>query len=397
MKKDIRLLWVLLLLCLQTTAFANIVIVKGTIKDSNNVYLSNKLVKIYSTDTSNGGCLISHNVYTNPNGFYIDTLKCTGGDIRKLYIIVENCDGAKITRDPAVSSTGIVEVNFIICSNTIPQPIPTTCKSFFTKTITDGVVKFNSADAKAANEKDSIISRYWLFGETTSSVGVLQGNIIDPSHTYAKPGKYIAILYIKTKSGCESRFADTFNITNVICKAKADFSAEKISLKKVLFNSKSSFAQTGDSIIQRTWKFGDNTYEQGNKIQIEKEFPTQGIYTACLLIKTLNGCVADTCKKVVVQDTINIPPTTTDFIKILAINPNPVIYNFRATIYSSTKDIETEINVYDIYGVLKSSMKMVLAKGNNIVEVQTANLYHGPYFLRVVSKSGKDSKIFYKL
>jgi PKD repeat protein len=496
MKKDIRLLWVLLLLCLQTTAFANIVIVKGTIKDSNNVYLSNKLVKIYSTDTSNGGCLISHNVYTNPNGFYIDTLKCTGGDIRKLYIIVENCNGAKITRDPAVNSTGVMEVNFIICANqNIPPPkptnckayfsstitdsivkfnssesvastspgiapdsiisrtwyflsnypntatltgnrvdpsytytkpgtyqvylviktkygceskftatvtikapaAPTTCKSFFTKTISDGLVKFNSADAKAANEKDSIISRYWLFGETTSSVGVLQGNIIDPSHTYAKPGKYIAILYIKTTSGCESRFADTFNIANVICKAKADFTAEKIKLKKVLFNSSNSIAQTGDSIIQRTWKFGDNTSLLGNAIQVEREYPSQGIYTACLLIKTLNGCVADTCKKVVVQDTINIPPTTTDFIKILAINPNPVIYNFRATIYSSTKDIETEINVYDIYGVLKSSMKMVLAKGNNIVEVQTANLHHGPYFLRVVSKSGKDSKIFYKL
>lgn len=496
MKKDIRLLWVLLLLCLQTTAFANIVIVKGTIKDSNNVYLSNKMVKIYSTDSSNGGCLISHNVTTNPNGFYIDTLKCTGGDIRKLYIIVENCNGTKITRDPTVNSTGIVEVNFIICSNqniptptptnckaffstsitdsivkfnsaesvastnpglapdsiisrtwyfinnypntatltgnrvdpsftytkpgtyqvylviktkygceskfsaTViikPAPVPTTCHSFFTKTIKDGLVKFNSADAKAANEKDSIISRYWIFGETTSSVGVLQGNIIDPSHTYAKPGKYIAILYIKTKSGCESRFADTFYINNVICKATADFTAEKIKLKKVLFNSSNSFAQTSDSIIQRTWKFGDNTYEQGNKIQIEKEFPTQGIYTTCLQILTLNGCKADTCKQVVVQDTATIPNIPSNYIKIMAINPNPVIYNFRATIYSSAIDIECEINVYDIYGTLKSTMKKVLTKGNNIIEVITGDLKHGPYFLRVVSKSGKDSKIFYKI
>jgi hypothetical protein len=69
----------------------------------------------------------------------------------------------------------------------------------------------------------------------------------------------------------------------------------------------------------------------------------------------------------------------------------------RATIYSSTNDIECEIDVYDIYGALKSSIKKLLAKGNNILEVQTANLYHGPYFLRVISKSGKDAKIFYKL
>lgn len=496
MKKIFRLFFVLLFLSFQSVVSANIVIVKGTIKDSNNVYLSNRLVKIYSTDTSNGGCLISHNVYTNPNGFYIDTLKCTGGDIRKLYLIVENCTGAKITRDPVVPQTGIVEVNFVICSNpnipiptptnckayfnstvtdsivkfnsvessassnpgtakdsiisrtwyflnnypntatltgnrvdptytyskpgtyqvylviktkygceskysatvTIKAPItPTSCKSFFTKTITDGLVKFNSADAKAANEKDSIISRYWIFGETTNSSGVLQGNIIDPSHGYSKPGKYIVILYIKTKSGCESRYADTINITHVNCKAKADFNAEKISLKKVLFNSSLSFAQTGDSIIQRTWNFGDNSTLSGNQIKLEREYPTQAIYTACLQIKTLNGCVADTCKKVIVQDTANIRPIAVDFIKILAINPNPVVYNFRATIYSSSNNIETEINIYDIYGVLKSTMKMVLTKGNNIVEVQTANLYHGPYFLRVVSKSGKDSKIFYKL
>lgn len=589
MKKDFRLLFVLFFLSFQTVVSANTIIVKGTVKDSSNHYLANRLVKIYSTDSINGGCNMSHTVYTNPNGFYIDTLKCNG-DIRKLYIIVENCDGKKITNTPTLTTTGIVESNFIICSNpNIPQPIPgckaiiaytvndsiaqfnskeshagtipgvlpdsiisrtwlfgdsssiltgnridpihiykkpgqylvsliiktksgcesgyqlsiqinkpviptnckafftstvkdsiaqfnsegslassttgtvkdsiisrtwyfmdnyptvstltgnridpfftyskpgtyqvylviktklgceskytetvtikappipTSCKSHFTKTITDGLVKFNSSDARAAGANDSIISRYWIFGETTSSIGVLQGNNIDPSHTYAKPGKYIVLLYIKTKSGCESRFADTIVITNVVCKAKADFSIEKVGLKKVIFNSESSIAQIGDSIIQRTWKFGDNSYLQGNSIKLEREYPTQGIYTACLQIRTLNGCVADTCKQVVIQDTAAIRPISVDFIKILSINPNPVVTNMRATIYSSGKDIECEIDVYDIYGVLKSTMKKLLAKGNNIVEVQTANLYHGPYFLRVISKSGKDSKVFYKL
>jgi PKD repeat protein len=491
MKKDFRLLVVLFFLSFQTVVFANTIIVKGTVKDSSNHYLANRLVKIYSADSSNGGCLISHNVYTNPNGFYIDTLKCNG-DIRKLLIIVENCTGKKITNDPAVTTTGIVESNFIICTNpNIPQPIPgckaviaytlndsiaqfnskessvgtvpgslpdsiisrtwlfgdsssiltgnridpihiyknpgeytvtltiktksgcessyqlsiqitkpknpTSCKSHFTKTITNGLVKFNSSDALAAGSKDSIINRYWIFGETTNSSGVLQGNIIDPTHTYTKPGKYIVLLYIKTEAGCESKYADTITISKVVCTAKADFSVEKIGLKKVIFNSELSTVQTGDSIVQRIWKFGDNNYLLGNSIKIEREYPTQGIYTACLQIKTLNGCVADTCKQVVNQDTANIRPISVDFIKILAINPNPVITNFRATIYSSTKDIECEIEVYDIYGVLKSSFKKVLAKGNNIVEVQTANLYHGPYFLRVISKSGKDTKIFYKL
>lgn len=589
MKKNFRLFFVLFFLSFQTVVSANTIIVKGTVKDSSNHYLANKSVKIYSTDSINGGCTMSHTVLTNPNGFYIDTLKCNG-DIKKLFIIVENCDGKNITHDPALTTTGVVESNFIICSNpnipsttpgckaviafiitdsiaqfnskesyagavpgTLPDsiisrtwnfgdsssiltgnridpihiyknpgeyivtltiktksgcessyllhiqikkpetptnckafftssvkdsvaqfnsegslasvtngiakdsiisrtwyfmdnyptvstltgnhidpsytytkpgtyqvylviktklgceskytasvnikapPVPTSCKAYFTKTITDGLVKFNSSGAQAAGANDSIINRYWIFGETTASSGILQGNNVAPSHFYAKPGKYIVLLYIKTKSGCESKFADTIIITNVICEAKADFSIEKVGLKKVIFNSELSTVQAGDSIIQRTWKFGDNSYLQGNHIKLDREYPTQGIYTACLQIQTLRGCLADTCKQVVMQDTSNIRPIPVDFIKILAINPNPVITNFRATIYSSTKDIECEINVYDIYGVLKSSMKKVLSKGNNIVEVQTANLFHGPYFLRVISKSGKDTKIFYKL
>ena len=589
MKKNFRFLFVLFLLSFQTMVSANTIIIKGTVKDSSNHYLANRLVKIYSTDSINGGCTISQNVLTNPNGFYIDTLKCNG-DIKKLYVIVENCNGKNITNNPALTTTGIVESNFIICSNpNIPSPIPgckaviaytlidsiakfnskesyagsvpgslpdsiisrswdfgdsstiltgnridpshiykypgqhivtltiktksgcessyqlifeinlpviptnckafftsivkdsiaqfnsegslasvstsivkdsiisrtwyfmntyptistltgnkidptfiyskpgtyrvylliktkfgceskytdsviikaapipTSCKAHFTKTITDGIVKFNSSDALAAGVKDSIVSRYWIFGETTNITGILQGNIIDPSHTYTKPGKYIVLLYIKTKAGCESKFADTITISNVVCKAIAAFSIEKIGLKKVIFNSDSSYVQKGDSIIQRTWKFGDNTYLEGNIIKLERAFPTQGIYTACLQIRTQNGCVADTCKEVVIQDTANIRPISVDFIKILAINPNPVITDMRATIYCSSKDIECEIDVYDIYGGLKSSIKKQLAKGNNIVEVQTANLYHGPYFLRVISKSGKDARIFYKL
>jgi len=240
-EKDIRLLWVLLLLCFQTNVFANIVIVKGTIKDSNNLYLSNRLVKIYTADSTNGVCQIAHSVYTNPNGFYIDTLKCTGADIRKLYIVIENCNGTKLTRDPAVGTTGIVEVNFITCATQVsPPPIPTNCKAFFNFTIADSIVKFNSAESAASytpgTKPDSIISRTWYFETNYPNAATLTGNRVDPSHIYSKPGTYQVYLVIKTKYGCESKYTSTVIIkappVPTICKAKADFTAEKISLKK---------------------------------------------------------------------------------------------------------------------------------------------------------------------
>ena len=499
MKKLLRQICLFIFLSFPGILFAHTVIVKGIVKDSSNFPIANVAVKIYSTDSSNKGCLISHTVYTNPNGYYIDTLKCTG-DIRKLMIIVTNCNGQRISHDPAVTSTGIVESNFVICSNqnlvihpnckaiftfsikdssvqfnskesyptnipgspidsiisrewylmdinpnaviisgnrvdpkygyprpgtykvylviktkngceskfssTIiiktptptPTPTPTTCKAYFNFTLQDGVVKFTSKDSKAAGLNDSIISRFWIFGETTTAINtVLQGNIIDPIHGYPRPGKYFATLYIRTKSGCESKYTDTVIISKVNCIAEAAFKIDRISLKKVSFNSESCKTQDGDSVIQRNWRFGDNSFLNGNKINPVKEYPTLGIYTACLQIKTQYGCIAETCKQVIVQDSLTNPNIPSDYLKILSINPNPVVTNMRATVYSSSNNIESEIAIYDIYGVLKSTVKKLLAKGNNIIEIETVSLKHGPYFLRVLSKTGTDSKIFYKL
>ena len=110
------------------SAVANTVIVKGTVQDANKNPIANKKVLI-ATDSLNSatGCYITHTVLTNPNGFYIDTLKCLGGDIRKLKIAVENCNGTMLINDPNITLNNIVESNFVVC---LPQPpIPTNCKA----------------------------------------------------------------------------------------------------------------------------------------------------------------------------------------------------------------------------------------------------------------------------
>jgi hypothetical protein len=53
--------------------------------------------------------------------------------------------------------------------------------------------------------------------------------------------------------------------------------------------------------------------------------------------------------------------------------------------------------VIDIYGTVKLTQKKILAQGNNIIEVAVANLYRGPYFLKVSARGSRDSKAFYKL
>lgn len=71
--------------------------------------------------------------------------------------------------------------------------------------------------------------------------------------------------------------------------------------KKVQFNSSLS-ATVNDSIVSRTWKFGDNTSLAGNQVKPVKEYPIQGAYTVCLKVKTTNGCEAEACKPVILQD-----------------------------------------------------------------------------------------------
>lgn len=758
MKTTLRLVLLNLLLLTTHYVLANTVIVKGTLKDATNLPVANKKVKIYSIDSTNGGCALVHTTLSNTNGYYTDTLTCNG-DIRKLLIQVENCDGTTLQRDPAVGTNNLVEVNFVLCtskptpvckatfsytsvatgikfngagatvstgdsiisrtwafgdssaaltgnrvdpthvyakagiytacltittklgcqssycqqvvftpasndcqavavitveklapkkfrfnsgqSSTLPgdsifqriwkfgdgssldgnlinpikefrdtgsytvclsirtvkgcgkqicisllvkdstagttvpptyckaqfglaiegktvkfnsassyagnsgdsiidhtwifgdgsapltgnridpshnyskagrytaclyiktkngcesktcleldikdsTAIPNTCKAYFTWTIKDSLVMFNSADAKAAGDKDSIISRTWYYADSTNSVSLggnvispsypytlpgsytvylviktkagcesryasivvikpriatgcqaivkysvqnnvayfnsgqsrgasitdsilsrtwffgdgsaaLQGNRIDPSHTYLKPGKYLVKLYIKTRSGCESNYSDTITIGLVNCTADLKFTAERVSLKKVVFNSSQSKALPGDSIIQRVWKFGDNTILSGNEIKTVKEYTLLGAYTTCLQVKTMNGCEAQVCKQVVIGDTLNTPQSSVDYIKILQINPNPVVTRMMTILYSRNSNIEAEITVFDIYGVAKLRLKRILQQGNNQVEIGCESLYQGPYFLKVTTKTGKDSKLFYKL
>lgn len=280
----------------------------------------------------------------------------------------------------------------VVIKATTPLPVPTNCRAFFNFKQEGNQVKFNSAEAMAG-AGDSIINRYWIFGDGSS---IQDGNRMDPPHTYTKGGSYTVILYIKTKKGCESKYAITIQIPNPPCAVQVQFSAERMGPKKVQFNSSLS-AGLNDSIVSRTWRFGDNTTLTGNQVKPVKEYPIQGAYTVCLKVKTANGCEAEACKPVILQDSTNLPQAPNDYIRIVSINPNPVAYRMILTIWSRNNQTDTEVSIYDIYGQLKKTLAKQLIQGNNVLEINTEFLPKGPYYLKVSCKNGKDSRAFYKL
>jgi PKD repeat protein len=396
MKNKFRLFLTGTLLILNTALFANKVIVKGYVQDSNKNALANKKVAIYTDSLT---CSIAHTVITNPNGYYIDSFECSKA-ITKLKITVENCNGTLLINDPLVPISNIVESNFIVCiTQTPPPPTPTTCKAVFVYSLSGYTLKVNSAETNAP-VGDSVISRVWNFGDSSA---MITGNRVDPSHLYSKAGTYTTCLEIKTKNGCVSSYCLSFTIKDTsfvvsanTCNVKASFNAERISLKNVRYNSSLSTA-IGDTIIQRIWHFGDNTVMDGNQVSPLKEFPMQGIYTTCLQVKTKGGCVAEICKTVRVQDSIAIPAASVDFVSIVSINPNPVASRMYVTLTSRNNNTACELNIVDIYGLVKYSIKKTLLQGNNIIEIPTELLRQGPYFFTVNTQNSKDAKIFYKL
>lgn len=278
----------------------------------------------------------------------------------------------------------------VVKDSTITNP-PLSCKAIFSFVRKEQAIQFNSL-ASVAPSGDSIVSRTWYFGDGSAP---LTGNRKDPYYQYQQPGAYNVCVIIKTSKGCESKYCALVQFQPVNTQCMARFTNERISQKKIRFNSSMSQAITGDSIIERNWKFGDGTTLNGNIMAPEKEYRQKGIYTVCLQIKTAAGCKSEICSVLEIKDSTANEPIS-QRIKILQINPNPVVSRFVTTIWTKM-GIEVEIGIYDIYGTIKWKTKKGLLTGNNFIEIPAIELKTGPYFLRVVSAIGKDSKLFYKL
>lgn len=280
-----------------------------------------------------------------------------------------------------------------VCNYIFIQPSRDECKAGYAFLRKGNNVQFYSADSSYAASGDSIILRRWNFGD--SSI-VADSNLVNPSHQYKHAGNYYACLTIKTMKGCENTYCHIIEIVadSIPLYCKAAFTTERLGLLKYRFNSISSTASPGDSIIKRYWNFGDSTYLQGNIINPLKEYKHSGAYTVSLTIQTLKGCVNQTSGYISIKDSL---PDDGDRIKIFSLFPNPVPDRFKAVLWSKTGDVKCELSVTDIYGVRKWSRSIILYKGYNIFDIPAATLITGPYYLKASTTYGVKSKAFFKL
>ena len=239
----------LLLICL-FSAFAvnsqvlNSVIVKGYITNTNGAAVSNWPVKVIPDTSSTVRCSHKQTVYTNANGFYIDTLTCTN-PLLSVTIYTMNCNNTSIVRTLQVPSSKVIESNFILCSTT------GSCTANFSFSVTGNTAYFTNTST--ASNGGIISQNIWSFGDGTSST---QSSV---SHTYSSSGTYVVRLTIitnNTSSGCSDSTNElvTISPTTLICHANF---YDSIVNKTAFFSSSSSTTSSGDYIVERFWNFGD--------------------------------------------------------------------------------------------------------------------------------------------
>ncbi|MBC7650702.1 MAG: T9SS type A sorting domain-containing protein [Deinococcales bacterium] len=396
-------LFTLLICFISITSFANTVIVKGSVKDSSGKGVASRNVRI-TTDTtvSNANCQIVHYKITDANGFYSDTLTCNS-DIKKLRIYTESC-GVILINDPQITTTNIVESNFVICTPppvVIVQPAPpVSCTAYFLFSAQANSVKFSSS-ATVISSNDTIISRKWEFGDSTTNL-----TSVDPLHVYAKTGIYNVCFSIKTAKGCESKICKTITLHDTVppvvvtpppvtCNAYFVFVPQIAGVK---FNSNVSVISPTDTIVSRKWFFGDGDSSLANQVDPSHIYTKMGSYNVCLSIKTAKGCESKICKTVVLGDSLSpIAGSVNEPVKIVRVYPNPVHEKLNMLVWSFNNNIAAEISIVDVYGQKKWSKKISLLKGNNSMDVNVSFLVSGPYFFKVNTAFGAVGYKFYKL
>ncbi|MDQ6815228.1 MAG: PKD domain-containing protein, partial [Bacteroidota bacterium] len=217
--------------------YANIITVKGHVKQTNGNPVANTEVKIAVYLASATLSCSEQSAITNSEGFFSKELSCSG-DIVKSRVTAKNCDGTTLTLEKEVPVSKIVEANFSVCI-----PAPPVCSAKFTtevipasSTVPVFSAKFNS-NISEVGHGDNIAHRTWEFHDGSPSLF----DRVDPVHSFPHAGTYEVCLIIKTALGCESRVCKQITVQATIPVAcAAHFTFEKLGPKKFRFNSISS-------------------------------------------------------------------------------------------------------------------------------------------------------------
>ena len=265
-------------------------VVHGTVNNLNGLPVSGHQVYIAS-DSLNypPGWNYFNSVYTNQNGYFVDTVPFIGGTNMAFRIYTFDCIPA--LHDTIVFSgeqQGMIEFN--ICDQATPG-----CQAAFQAFTDSSGTHFT--DYSVGN----ITQWSWNFGDPsagTNNTSTLQ----NPTFNYNLPGVYMVCLIVSSADGlgCTSTWCDTITVGN-IPGCQAAFQA--------YVNPGTEAYQFTDysvgNISNWHWNFGDPASGVNNDATVQNPshtFAAPGVYMVCLSISSGDsaGCNSTWCDYITV-------------------------------------------------------------------------------------------------
>lgn len=156
-------------------------------------------------------------------------------------------------------------------------------------------------DAGVSTDSDGeIVSYTWDFGDSETGAGKIA------SHSYKKPGKYVAKLTIKDNANVKNSTA-TDQLAVVINHppvARAGNDA-RIAIDEVLAFNGANSSDADGRLTSYVWNFGDGS--SANGVAASHSYKAAGIYQVVLTVKDDSGTESDTAVDSMIV-TINAPP-----------------------------------------------------------------------------------------
>jgi gliding motility-associated-like protein len=176
------------------------------------------------------------------------------------------------------------------------------------------------------NTSTNYTSVKWDFGDGVTA------NVVNPSHIYDKPGKYIITLVVTGNNGDVQTYTDEVDINAPTAAVNAD-------VFEICKNQSVQFSATITNGSASAWDFGDGSLINSTDLTQTHVYKVPGQYAPAIILKDENGCAgaASLAKKVNVHadPAVNIQTDKTFICKGNSITLNAVS---SAVSYSWTPD-----------------------------------------------------------
>lgn len=150
-----------------------------------------------------------------------------------------------------------------------------------------------------SSENDEPVSYKWNFGDGTISYEA------NPKHVYKDSRVYtVSLSLLNRRTGVEYPSSIQYDVVTILPMPKVNFSYSEVSIKHD--DNKLKYPYTTFKIKethqQNTYKWDFGNGETSTSVNGKTIYEKKGNYTTTLIVKTLNGCVKSTTKKVTIKN-----------------------------------------------------------------------------------------------